>query len=108
MRYVFHHFIEGSGAGGSYLIYEMNNGKRTGKCMTDRGVLLPAPHHLEKTNMSGIIFPSEQRPKPLVSRTKHTQGCILMHALFCRFPLFFCSSGQIYVSLLLACWMNTY
>ena len=61
------------GRGGSYL-YELNNGKRTGKCMTDRGVLLPTPHHLEKTNMSGIKFPNEQRPKPLVSRTKHTQG----------------------------------
>ena len=68
-----HHFIEGSGAGGSYL-YELNSGKRTGKCMTDRGVLLPTPHHLEKTNNVRYKIPNEQRPKPLVSRTKHTQG----------------------------------
>ena len=36
--------------------------------------------------MSGIIFPNEQRPKPLVSRTKHTQGMHIDACLVLLFP----------------------
>ena len=90
MRYVFHHFIEGSGGGGGkfFLWIEKKTVRSQGKCMKDGGMVLPTPHHLEKgwcpvkkiqmSNVLHLLYPEQSI----------LRGCILMHALFCCFPLF--------------------